>query len=182
MSIFSLKTFEQAYETAVEYAGHAQRLYTQAENQLVVFAKDVLPAETHRVAEKVARAVPETLFTVSMITGQLKLAASAFGIGRLIWAAAPVVESVFNGDFDGEPMQQALNRSIERIQAVYEKFRPAIFVACAVSAVAATALGVLSLSPTLTATGAFMGVLSYMAYEGMQEKPAAQPVPVVEID
>lgn len=173
---------EKAYQVTEEYVQKAQTLYKQAEDRAVTILKEVLPNEMHTVAEKVARSVPETLFSASMITGTMKVAASIFGIVRLAWAATPIIQTALKGDFDGEPMNVAARQAFERLKQINDSFRPAIFLACGVGAVASTVLGALSFSPTLVMTGAFLGMISYLALESMTEvkaEAAAQvPVPV----
>ncbi|MBS0635051.1 MAG: hypothetical protein JSR37_06280 [Verrucomicrobia bacterium] len=169
---------DKVFANINQYVEQAQTLYKTAEDTLVHNIKQILPEETHRVAEKVARAVPETLVSASMITGTLKLGASIYGIARLIWAATPIIQTCLKGQFDGQPMQDAAAQAFERIKQINESFRPAIFLSCAVAAAAATVLGALSLSPTLTMTGTFMGMISYMALDSMKE-PAPAPQPQV---
>lgn len=163
---------QKAYQVAEEYVQRAQTLYKEAEDRVVTTLKDVLPNQMHTVAEKVARSAPETLFSASMITGTMKIAATIFGVVRLGWAANPIIQAALNGDFDGEPMQVAAHQALERLKQINERFRPAIFLACGVGAVAFTVLGALSLSPTLVMTGAFLGMISYMALESMMQVKA----------
>ncbi len=169
---------EKGCQTISKVATQAQGLYKQTEERLITLLKDTLPEEVHTVAEKVARSIPETLFAASMLSGSMKLAASIYGVARLTWAATPMIQSALNGDFEGEPMERAAGQALERLKQINERFRPAIFLACAVGAVASTALGIASFSPTLTMTGAFLGMISYMAFESIQEvKQVAQPAP-----
>lgn len=166
----------KAYQVAEEYAGKAHTLCKEAEDQVVTVLKETLPNHMHTVAEKVARSIPETLFSASMITGSMRIAASIFGIVRLAWAATPIIQAALQGDFDGEPMNVAARQALERLKEINERFRPAIFLACGVGAVASTVLGSLSFSPTLVMSGAFLGMISYMALESMiQVKAQAAP-------
>lgn len=166
---------QKAYQVTEETVQKAQTLYKDVEDRTVAVLKDILPKDMHTVAEKVARSVPETLFSASMITGTLKIAATIFGVVRLAWAATPIIQTALKGDFDGEPMNVAAQQALERLKQINESFRPAIFLACGVGAVASTVLGTLALSPTLAMTGVFLGMISYMALESInQVEPAAQ--------
>lgn len=166
---------QKAYQVTEETVQKAQTLYKDVEDRTVAVLKDILPNDMHTVAEKVARSVPETLFSASMITGTLKIAATIFGVVRLAWAATPIIQTALKGDFDGEPMNVAAQQALERLKQINESFRPAIFLACGVGAVASTVLGTLALSPTLAMTGVFLGMISYMALESIKQvEPAAQ--------
>lgn len=173
------ESFEKAYITAQGYVTKAQDAYTDVEGRVITQIKSFLPESTHSVAEKVVQALPETLVTASMITGSFSLFATIYGVARSIWAATPIIKSALNGQFDAESMTAAKNESLDRIKQIYQNFLPAIFIACAVGAVASGVLGVLSASPTLVMKGGFLSMISHMAHEAMQAKaaPAAEAAP-----
>jgi hypothetical protein len=166
------ESLDKAFITAQEYVTKVKDVYGDAEGRVITQVKNFLPESTHSVAEKVVQALPETLVTTSMITGSFTLFATIYGAARTIWAAAPVIKAALNGKFDAESMTAAKNESLDRINQIYKNFLPAIFIACAVGAVASGVLGVLSISPTLVMKGGFLSMVSFMAHESMQAKQA----------
>ncbi len=172
--------FENAYKTISPYIQQAEALYHQAEDRLITILEGALPTKMHHVAQKVARAVPETLFCASMITGAMTFAAAVFGFAKLTWAAMPIFKSALDGKFDGDSMRKAAQNAVDRLKEINNSFRPAMFIACAVGAVASTTLGALYLSPSLVMAGAFLSMVSYMALESIEKPNDVAPAAVDE--
>lgn len=169
-------SLNQACDTCSTYMKKAQEVYTQVENVIVDGIKSVLPAEMQDLAERVGRAIPETLFSVAMFTGTFQPLALVYWTARVIWIGAPVIQSFFKGEIGQDAMAGASQASFKRLEEQYEKFVPAIALSCAVGAAYCGVFGVLSRSPTLLMQGSFLATLSYLAYNNLV--PGTQPQPV----
>jgi len=176
-------SLKQACDTCSEYFGKAQEAYVAVEKALVEGLKQVLPENVKTLAERIGKAVPETVFSALMVTGVLKPVSLLFWAARLIWVATPIIKSVFQGELHQEAMKTASDESLKRLEGQYEKFVPAIAVSCAVVAAYCGVFGLLTLSPTLIMKGSFLATLSYLAYRNMvdgvkgQTPPAAAGAP-----
>ncbi len=154
-----------------EYVTRAQNFYVETEDRLVSTAKNALPEHLHDIAEKVCRAVPEIFCSLSLLTGVFKSAAIIYGVVKVGWAISPTIHALFTGS----DMQTARKEAIDRLEASYEKFKPAIFVSFAVVGAASGVLGLTSFSPTLILTATYLGIISKLGYDASQGKQG-QPV------
>lgn len=170
-------SLNQACNTCSEYMKKAQELYEQAEKVVVDGIKSVLPEEVQGLAERVGRALPETVFSMAMFTGTFQPLALVYWAARVIWVTAPVIQSIFKGEIAPEAMTNASQASFARLEQQYEKFVPAIALSCAVGAVYCGVFGVLSRSPTLLMQGSFLATLSYLAYNNLVNGTPPQPQP-----
>ncbi len=168
--------FDNAYKAASPYIQKTKSFYCEAENQVKAVVESMLPDDLKYVAEKVSRAIPETLFSASMITGTLPVAALCIGVAKIFWAISPILNAAIHGNFQDQVMQQACVDAQSRFVEIKNNFRPAIFVAAAVGAAASTVLGIVNVSPSYLMIAAFLGVVSHMAFDAI-EKPKPEPLP-----
>lgn len=155
----------------------AQVAYGRLEDRVVAFSNARLPEAYAPTAEKVIRAMPETLFCVSMFTGVGRAFATGIWALRTIQLLSPVVVSAVTKGIERETMDEAVSETKERFANTVAKFGPAMFVTGAVGAVAAATFGAFRCNVTLVMQAAMFGALSYHGYQAMQT-PAAASEPV----
>ncbi|MCE5294280.1 MAG: hypothetical protein LLF94_06665 [Chlamydiales bacterium] len=167
-------TYNNVYNTASKYVKDAHKTFKTYENRAVTFLKSELPKSLHPAAEKIARAVPETLATMSMLTSisPLRFLAGAFLAAKAIYTIAPVAKSAVNATFEGEEWEAAKTVTKARANAVIDKFAPAVCTAFAVTGVAIGVLGLVTLRPSLLSTASLFGIISAVGYKAMTPPPA----------
>ena len=172
-------TYNNVYNTASEYVKTAHQTFQMYENRAVTVLRRELPQSLHPAAEKIARAVPETLATISMLTSfsPLRFFAGAFLAAKAIYTLAPVTKCAVNATFEGEEWEAAKTATAARANAVVDKFAPAICTAFAVTGAAIAALGIVTLRPSLVSTATLFGIISAVGYKAMTPKVIIQQAP-----
>jgi hypothetical protein len=146
--------------------GYNQALdfFQECENKL----ESYIPESWHPLAAKVARAIPETLFCLSIYTGTAKLAATAFWACKTTWVVYPFLDAALvKFQFDKDTIDAAMKETSSRLESCMQRLKPAIVVSAAVTAVFAAVLGAISLSPSLLMHATFFGIISHLAYNSM---------------
>ncbi len=178
---FYTKTIDTAFDTVSGCVSSLRRFYEQGENRLIKTLDAIVPESMHYIVDKIARTVPETIVSATLISGATRAAATIYGAVSLSWATSPMVRQALKGNFTNDAMQQAAKETVERLKVINDRFRPAIFIAFACASVACTVLGMASFNPGLVITGSFFGIISYIALESIdapaapEQKPEAPP-------
>lgn len=170
------KTIDTAFDTVSGCVSQVRGFYERGENRLIKMLDTIVPESMRYIVDKIARTVPETIVSATLISGATRTAATIYGAVSLSWATSPMVRQALKGNFTNEAMQQAAKETIERLKVINDRFRPAIFIAFACASVACTVLGMASFNPGLVITGSFFGIISYIALESI-EAPAPQREP-----
>lgn len=165
---------QSAYDTFSAFVDNAYTNFkTEVEDTLVQSAKNYIPVAYQPLAERIGRAIPETIFMASMITGKLKICAYAYGAARFMWIMLPLGKAFVHGQLDKEPMTEALEGAKQRLTETVKRFSPAILLSCSVNTVCSTILGFAALKPSLFADAFVNGVIARLAYRDTQEGDAA---------
>lgn len=178
----NIKNFAvNAFTTAKEFISTAPAKYAELEGRIITKLENTFPEQKEQ-AVKIARSIPEILFTGCMLTGLFKPATVLYTAARCIWTITPYIQKLIEGNFGKDARADASKLAMERIQEVHNKFKPAIFIACGVAACASALFGLAAATPIHLARAAFLASLSYMGYEGMMAPPqpvaqAAAPAP-----
>ena len=115
--------FDQAYKFTKGYVKTAHTMFKNYENRAVVALKVNLHPSTHSAAEKIARSVPETLATLSMLTSfsPLRFLAGAFLAAKAIYTVSPAVKSAFKGDVNGDDWEAAKTETKKTCRRCYRQ-------------------------------------------------------------
>ena len=172
-------TFNNVYNTTTEYIKTAHTTFKAYEDRVVTTLKRELHKDFHPTAEKIARAVPETLATVSMLTSfsPLRFLAGAFLAAKAIYTIAPIAKCTANATFEGEEWDAAKAETKTRANAVVDTFAPAICTAFAVTGAVIAALGIVTLRPSVVSAAMLFGINSAVGYKAMTPKVIIQQVP-----
>lgn len=152
--------------------GYNQALdfFQECENKL----ESLIPETWHPIATKVARAVPETLFCLSIYTGTARIAATAFWACKTTWAVYPFLDAaLLKFQFDKETIDAATKETSARFESSMQRLKPALVVSAAVTAVFAAVFGVISLSAPMLMHSTFFGIISHLAYNSMHSENQA---------
>lgn len=158
--------------------GRAQAAYGRLEDSVVAYSAERLPESMTPVAEKVIRAVPETLYCASMFTGVGRLVAIGIFATKTIQILSPLVAAAVQKGIDKETMSDALEETKGRFDNTLANLAPAMLTTGACGAATAAIFGVFRCNVTLVMQSVLFGALSYHGYQAMHI-PAAASEPVV---
>lgn len=179
----TIKNFAlNAYTKAKDFISAAPAKYKEWEGKAITKLETTMPDQKEQVV-KIARAVPEILFAGCMLTGALKPVSVLYTAARCIWTITPYIQKLLQGDFGKEARTEATKASLEKLQELHNKLKPAVFVACGVAACVSALFGLAALTPIHLARAGFLASLSYMGYQGMMapsQPVVATPAPAPE--
>lgn len=163
----------RAYAFCSDLYVQAGGVYEQAENALVLHA----PTSLHPLIERVARAVPETLFCLAMFTDVFKPVTTFVWAAKSVWVIYPFIDAVLiRGDLDKRSMDTARDETKERFDKTMQRLTPAVVTSALVVAAFFAVMGVTSLSFPLLSRASFFASLAYLSYSDVVAPRAANVV------
>jgi len=169
-----LSPLQSAYNSFATTFDTAYAKYKTAEEKVVGSIKQAFPEKYRPLCERIGRAIPETLATAALVTGQLRPFAYIYGTIRFIWIALPVGKAFVDGKLDKETMAAALNQTKERLQETMTRFSPAILATFAINSVAHVALSVVRLRPGYLFEAALHAIIARLAMNDLPNLKAFQ--------
>ncbi len=158
-----------AYDKVIDFVSNAPATFKTYEGRVITKLQELLPDQKESVA-KVVKAIPETVFAGCMLTGTLKPLSLLYSAARLIWVVTPYIQKLVQGNFGAEARSEATKVALERIEEIQNRFKPALFIACGVTACASTLFGLAALTPIHLARAGFLASISYMGFQAMTAK------------
>ncbi len=132
------------YKTGQECISKIHETQEWLDRSVCDLADKALSAPHAEVAKKIARAVPEILFTASALTGIGVIPATIFWSIKIVKAAWPLMISFLSGEVNPSNLGQSCLETFNRFKANYASLTPALAVAFGVYGVVQYALGWIS--------------------------------------
>ncbi|MBS0654676.1 MAG: hypothetical protein JSR46_02765 [Verrucomicrobia bacterium] len=155
-------------------------LYEQAQEQyktVTDYMKEQIELSPHipdhlrPIAIKVVDALPETLFTMSIVTGTAVGAAAVFWAMRAIQIFTPIAKKIIEGEITKESFEKSAIESGGLLMEGIERFKPAMLVSCGVVGLVHGCLGIATMDHELVVRGTVFALAAYMAYQSIEDAP-----------
>jgi len=167
MSLTVPKSLQDAQDMCGNAYSKACEYYGKAENAIVTFSKSVLPASVQPIAEKVIRAIPETIFCACMFTGAARPVAFCIWAMKSVTLITPFVTKAVKEGFSKEHMSNAYKESKARFETMAKNFMPAVLATGVAGAIISAVIGVTRGALGMVLHASLFGILAYNAYKSL---------------
>jgi hypothetical protein len=150
--------------------------YCEFEEQFLAETKKLLPDQMQALVKKVMRSIPDILFSACVLTGYLNMVTTLYWTAHVVWVLQPMFTALARGQQPEDSELWITEESRQRVQELYERFKPAILVSSAIAAVAYATVGLFTLrvEPFVYATGAL--ACAALAYDSIDFKKLQKEV------
>jgi hypothetical protein len=133
-----------------------------------------IPDHLRPIAIKVVDAIPETLFTLSIVSNTAIGAAAIFWAVRAVQIFTPIAKTIIEGEITKESFEKSALESGGLLQECIEKCKPAMLVSCGIAALVHGVLGVATQDHELLVRGTVFALAAYMAYQSIEDAPSKE--------